>query len=133
MASLKGDSVLFYSGGTALTLQGDCEYTEDKDMLECTNKDTAGYRDYLQGDGGFKITCSGNIDTTNWGLLFNFTGGIKKTSTVTGKIGPINGKYYGGAGWFSNITSTNPRNGIATYSLEFTGSSQPREFGGVTT
>jgi hypothetical protein len=125
MAAIKGDSITVYLGSTEITMQGDCEYSEDRDTLEYTNKDSSGYRDFLDGDAGWKITCSGFIDSVNWALLFGSTSGIKK-STVTGvSLGPINSLYYGGDGWLSSISTTAPRNGIGGFSFEITGTGHP--------
>ena len=125
MASIKGDTITLYFGGVEYSLQLDCNYTETSDMLECTSKDSAGFKEYLRGDGGWKITMNGYVDTTNFALLFGATSGIKKSAVGNAQVGPVGSQYFGGDGWINNLTLDAPRNGVTGFSMEVTGTGVP--------
>jgi predicted secreted protein len=125
MASIKGDTITITIGGTEYTAQLDCNYTETSDMLECTTKDSNGFKEFLRGDGGWKITFNGYTDTTNFALLFGSGSGIKKGTVGNFQIGPVGSQYFGGDGWVSNLTLDAPKNGVTGFSVEVTGTGVP--------
>lgn len=125
MATIKGDTMTITVGGTELTLQTDCNYTETRDMLECTSKDSNGGKEYQDGDIGWKISFSGYVDTVNFAILFGGTSGIRRSTVANWQIGPVGSQYFGGDGWASNLTLDAPRNGITGFSVEVTGSGLP--------
>lgn len=122
MATIKGDTITITLAGVEYTLQLDCNYTETRDMLECTTKDSAGFKEYQAGDAGWKISFSGYVDTTNFALLFGAGSGIKKSAVGNFQIGPVGTQYFGGDGWVSNLTLDAPKNGITGFSVEVQGS-----------
>lgn len=125
MATIKGDTITITVGGTEYTLQLDCNYTETRDMYECTSKDSNGYKEYQPGDGGWKITFNGYVDTTNFALLFGSTSGIKKGTVGNFQIGPVGSQYFGGDGLISNLTLDAPKSGITGFSCEVQGTGVP--------
>jgi len=126
--TVKGDVVTIYKGGTEISAQMDCTYTESSDMIEITTKDSNGYKEYVRGDNGWTLSMTALVDVataTNLDELFA-AAGIKQSTAANFQIGPFSGIYYGGDGFINNLTINAPRNGICDLSIEVQGSGEPR-------
>jgi predicted secreted protein len=99
-----------------------------KDMIETTNKDSAGWKEFIVGEGGFTMNVDGMFEEDgsvgsgglSWkdiitDLLAGTTVTIVMTSNVSGDI------KLSGSAFFSNLTLSAPNNDVTTFSASIQG------------
>ena len=124
MGYLKGDWVRFYAAGIQLELEMEVDVSMTMDTIETTDKDSAGWKTFDDGDKSFTASGSANVD------LANTTANARTyfTTLTTGDavaldVGAANEPYFfSGNGLFTEWTLTGPRNGLSTFSFTAQGS-----------
>jgi predicted secreted protein len=103
------------------------DFSITKDMIETTNKDSAGAKEYIAGEYGYTMSVEGMFEedasvgaSISWkeiltDLLAGTSVTIVMTSNVTGDI------KLSGAAFFSDLNLTAPRNDVATFTASIQG------------
>jgi TP901-1 family phage major tail protein len=103
------------------------DFSITKDMIETTNKDSAGAKEYIAGEYGYTMSIEGMFEedasvgaSISWKeILTDLIAGtsvtIVMTSNVTGDI------KLSGAAFFSDLNLTAPRNDVATFTASIQG------------
>jgi predicted secreted protein len=103
------------------------DFSITKDMIETTNKDSAGAKEYIAGEYGYTMSVEGMFEedasvgaSISWKeILTDLIAGtsvtIVMTSNVTGDI------KLSGAAFFSDLNLTAPRNDVATFTASIQG------------
>jgi len=98
-----------------------------KDMIETTNKDSAGAKEYIAGEYGYTMSVEGMFEedasvgaSISWkeiltDLLAGTSVTIVMTSNVTGDI------KLSGAALFSNLSLSAPKNDVTTFTASIQG------------
>ena len=97
-----------------------------KDMIDVTNKDSGGYKEYLAGEADWTLTCEGIFEEDAGGtgiswkdvvtdLLAGTSVTVVMTSNVSGDL------KLSGSAFFSNLTLSAPNNDAATFSASIQG------------
>ena len=103
------------------------DFSITKDMIETTNKDSAGAKEYIAGEYGYTMSVEGMFEEDgsvgaliSWKeILTDLIAGtsvtIVMTSNVTGDI------KLSGSAFFSDLNLTAPRNDVATFTASIQG------------
>ena len=103
------------------------DFSITKDMIETTNKDSAGAKEYIAGEYGYTMSVEGMFEEDgsvgaliSWkeiltDLLAGTSVTIVMTSNVTGDI------KLSGSAFFSDLNLTAPRNDVATFTASIQG------------
>ena len=103
------------------------DFSITKDMIETTNKDSAGAKEYIAGEYGYTMSVEGMFEedasvgaSISWkeiltDLLAGTSVTIVMTSNVSGDI------KLSGAAFFSDLNLTAPRNDVATFTASIQG------------
>lgn len=122
MGYIKGDSIRFYKAGQALSLEMEVSLNASLDTLETTDKDSAGWKTFEDGDKSWTVSGSANLD---WTLQENatqiFSAFITGDSVAIDVGSSDDSKFYSGNGIINSFSLEGPRNGIATFSFEVQG------------
>jgi TP901-1 family phage major tail protein len=122
MGYVKGDSIRFYNQGVVLGLEMEVSLTASLDTIETTDKDSAGWKTFIDGDKSW--TCSGTANL-DWAATENisdiFADFIAGTAVAIDIGSATDSKYYGGNGIINSWSFEGPRNGLATFSFEVQG------------
>jgi predicted secreted protein len=99
-----------------------------KDMIESTNKDSAGWKEFIVGEGGFTMSVEGLFEEDgsvgagglSWkdvitDLLAGTSVTIVMTSNVTGDL------KLSGSAFFSNLSLSAPKNDVTTFTASIQG------------
>lgn len=122
MAYVKGDWIQFYSGGVKLSLEMDVTISGSLDTIETTDKDSAGWKTFEDGDKSW--TCSGtaNVDfTATENVSQSFADFIAGAEVAIDVGSSTDTKYYSGNGLITTWTLNGPRNGLATFTFDVQG------------
>lgn len=105
------------------------DFTITKDMIETTNKDSAGAKEYIAGEYGFTMSVEGMFEEDasvgaliSWkemitDLLAGTIVTIVMTSNVTGDI------KLSGSALFNDLKLTAPQNAVSTFTASIQGTS----------
>ena len=103
------------------------DFSITKDMIETTNKDSAGAKEYIAGEYGYTMSVEGMFEedasvgaSISWkeiltDLLAGTSVTIVMTSNVTGDI------KLSGAALFSNLSLSAPKNDVTTFTASIQG------------
>lgn len=121
MAAIKGDNILVTWSGSVITAQMSADFSLSRDMIEVTNKDSAGIKSYIAGDRGGTLSLEGIYDQTAANEPFsNLFADWEADAAVTFQFGETatGKKYYTGSGLISALSVSAPQNDKATFSME---------------
>jgi predicted secreted protein len=99
-----------------------------KDMIDITNKDSAGWKEFLVGEGGFTMQIEGMFeeDTSvgagglSWkDLMTDLLAGTSVTVVMTSQV--TGDQKLSGSAFFSNLTLSAPQNAVSTFSASLQG------------
>ena len=103
------------------------DFTITKDMIETTNKDSAGAKEYIAGEYGYTMSVEGMFEEDgsvgaliSWkeiitDLLAGTSVTIVMTSNVTGDL------KLSGSAFFNDLNLTAPQNDVATFTASIQG------------
>jgi predicted secreted protein len=103
------------------------DFSITKDMIETTNKDSAGAKEYIAGEYGYTMSVEGMFEedasvgaSISWKeILTDLIAGTSVTIVMTSNIsGDIK---LSGAAFFSDLNLTAPRNDVATFTASIQG------------
>lgn len=124
-AILNGTDLGVYTGTgtvTLIALATTCTLTVNRDMRDCSNKDSAGYKAVLPGQKSWTISTEGlyNPSSSNSMIaLYNaWTAGT--ALVLTCKNGTQDWYWYG-TGYVTSLTINAPNEGNVTWSVSFQG------------
>jgi len=103
------------------------DFSITKDMIETTNKDSAGAKEYIAGEYGYTMSVEGMFEedasvgaSISWKeILTDLIAGTSVTIVMTSNVsGDIK---LSGAAFFSDLNLTAPQNGVATFTASIQG------------
>jgi predicted secreted protein len=103
------------------------DFSITKDMIETTNKDSAGAKEYIAGEYGYTMSVEGMFEedgsvgsAISWKeILTDLIAGTSVTIVMTSNVsGDIK---LSGAAFFSDLNLTAPRNDVATFTASIQG------------
>jgi predicted secreted protein len=119
---IKGDNIRLYVAGYKIGLEMETSLSVTADTIETTNKDTAGWKTFIQGDKSWTVSGSAMLD---WSAQSNitqlFTAITAGTEAALDLGSSTDVKYYSGNGIITSWSFDGPRNGVATLSFEWQG------------
>ena len=122
MAIVAGDNIVFYLDGVKVTLQMDCTLNYTADMIETTNKDSAGAKSFIAGDTSWTMSGSSQLDWADTPNAADIFADISAGTSVAVDMGVVTtGKVYGGNGYFTSFSIEGPRNGVGSVAFEVQG------------
>ena len=122
MAIVKGDEIVVYLDGVKVTLQTDCSLSYTADMIETTNKDSAGAKSFIASDTSWTMSGSSQLDWSDTPNAADIFADISAGTQVAVDLGVITtGKVYGGNGYFTSFNIEGPRGGVGSVSYEIQG------------
>jgi len=97
-----------------------------KDMIDVTNKDSGGYKEFLAGEAGWTLSCEGifeedgGVTGISWSdIITDLMAGTSVTVAMTSQVsGDIK---LSGSAFFSNLTMSAPNNDATTFSASLQG------------
>ena len=122
MGYVKGDWIRFYNAGVPLTLEMEVSVSASLDTIETTDKDSAGWKTFTDGDKSWTASGSANLD---WDAAENitqtYTDFVAGTAVALDIGSANNSKFYSGNGIINSFNFEGPRNALATFSFEVQG------------
>jgi TP901-1 family phage major tail protein len=103
------------------------DFSITKDMIETTNKDSAGAKEYIAGEYGYTMSVEGMFEedasvgaSISWKeILTDLIAGTSVTIVMTSNVsGDIK---LSGAAFFSDLNLTAPQNDVATFTASIQG------------
>lgn len=103
------------------------DFSITKDMIETTNKDSAGAKEYIAGEYGYTMSVEGMFEedasvgaSISWKeILTDLIAGTSVTIVMTSNVsGDLK---LSGAAFFSDLNLTAPRNDVATFTASIQG------------
>ena len=123
---INSTSLALYGGGTKVALSTDASISLQHDARDITNKDSAGWRELLEGLRSGSATCGGwyAFDAT-YGLDDLWTSYVNRTTLVIRFSTEVSGDtYYSGSAYISSLEVNSPQqedNAAWTANFDFTG------------
>lgn len=134
MAILNGTELKVYSSGTTnlVAFAQNCTLTVNQSIREITNKESAGFKESLEGlrdftidvDGAYAWTDASGTALTNGAddiLQTNVLGTRQAVSFIFGDTASTSDISYAGSGFITSISLTGGTEDTATYSLTIEG------------
>jgi predicted secreted protein len=134
MAILNGTELKVYSSGTTnlVAFAQNCTLTVNQSIREITNKESAGFKESLEGlrdftidvDGAYAWTDGTGSALTNGAddvLQTNVLGTRQAVSFIFGDTATTNDVNYTGSGFITSVSLTGGTEDTATYSLTIEG------------
>jgi TP901-1 family phage major tail protein len=122
MGYVKGDNIRFYNGEVQLDLEMEVSISASLDTIETTDKDSAGWKTFIDGDKSWTASGSANLD---WSATENvsttFADFVAGTAVNIDVGSAVDAKFYSGSGIINSWSFEGPRNGLATFSFEVQG------------
>lgn len=123
MAKFNGTLLTITIGGTAIELNTSVSLTSNTTEVECTNKDSAGFKEFLPGTKDWSMAGTSFVDySATEGVdeaLAAWTAGTSVTAVfTTGTVGDSNAT---GSAFFTNIEQTGELDGAAEWSFTLGG------------
>lgn len=121
-----GTIIALYLNGKKVANAKSHSYDLSKDMVEVTNKDSAGAKEYLPGEYGAKIACEGfmEMDQTVANDMASVedlhayaTAGTLLAARLTSQV--VGDLYFEANGYISSLKIDAPNNDATTYSFDF--------------
>jgi predicted secreted protein len=122
MGYVKGDSIRFYKAGQVLSLEMEVSLSTSLDTIETTDKDSAGWKTFEDGDKSWTASGSANLDWTKQENATQMFTAFVAGDAVAVDIGSsADSKFYGGNALINSFSIEGPRNGLGTFSFEVQG------------
>jgi len=122
MGYVKGDWIRFYNAGIQLDLEMETTLTVSMDTIETTDKDSAGWKKFEDGDKSWTCSGSANLDWTATENASTFFANLVTGDAIAFDVGSANDvKFYSGSGLLTEWSLEGPRNGLATFSYSVQG------------
>jgi predicted secreted protein len=134
MAILNGTELKVYSSGTTnlVAFAQNCTLTVNQSIREITNKESAGFKESLEGLRDFSIDVDGAYAWTNSGgtalgngaddvLQTNVIGTRQPVSFIFGDTAATSDVSYAGEGFITSMSLTGGTEDTATYSMTIEG------------
>lgn len=102
------------------------DFDVTKDMIDVTNKDSAGWKEFIVGEGGWTMNIDGmfeedgGVSTISWKDIYtDLAAGTAITAVMTSAVsGDIK---LSGSAFFSNLTLSAPNNDVTTFTASLQG------------
>ena len=76
MAAVRGLDILVYQGDTVLGSQQNCTLSMESESIDCSNKNSFGWADFIAGAKSWSIECEGQfVSTEQEALMTAFVDG----------------------------------------------------------
>lgn len=121
MSVQKGDVVIVQIGGVTVGALVSNGHNQLADMLDKSNKDTPGVKQYDAGETGWSFTLESLFDPDASEGVSEALGYLKAGTQLTVTHGITGTSVQSGYGLISNIELSGPKNEISSYSLEIQG------------
>jgi len=102
------------------------DFDVTKDMIDVTNKDSAGWKEFIVGEGGWTMNIDGmfeedgGVSSISWKDIYtDLAAGTAITAVMTSQVsGDIK---LSGSAFFSNLTLSAPNNDVTTFTASLQG------------
>jgi len=102
------------------------DFDVTKDMIDVTNKDSAGWKEFIVGEGGWTMNIDGmfeedgGVASISWKDIYtDLAAGTSITAVMTSQVsGDIK---LSGSAFFSNLTLSAPNNDVTTFTASLQG------------
>jgi len=102
------------------------DFDVTKDMIDVTNKDSAGWKEFIVGEGGWTMNIDGmfeedgGVSQISWKDIYtDLAAGTAITAVMTSQVsGDIK---LSGSAFFSNLTLSAPNNDVTTFTASLQG------------
>lgn len=102
------------------------DFDVTKDMIDVTNKDSAGWKEFIVGEGGWTMNIDGmfeedgGVSQISWKDIYtDLAAGTAITAVMTSTVsGDIK---LSGSAFFSNLTLSAPNNDVTTFTASLQG------------
>jgi len=122
MGYVKGDNIRFYNAGVQLTLEMEVSLSASLDTIETTDKDSAGWKTFEDGDKSWTCSGSANLDFDAAENVSQFFVDFVAGDAIAVDVGSaVDTKFYSGNGIMNAFSLEGPRNGLSTFSFEIQG------------
>lgn len=121
MSVQKGDVVLVTIGGVTVGALVSNGHNQLADMLDASNKDTPGIKQFQSGETGWIFTLESLFDPAASEGVSEALGYLKAGTLITVVHGISGTSVQSGSGYISSIDLSGPKNEISSYSLEIQG------------
>ena len=118
---INGTDLLVFIGGTAITHSTSASISFSMETRDASTKDSAGYREILEGQRSYSIECEGMtaLDAAN-GFEELFAAWVART-VLTVKFGPadVADQFYQGTGYLTSLSMDSGVEDSSTFSASF--------------
>lgn len=121
MSVQKGDVVILQIGSVQLGALVNNNHNMSADMLDKSNKDTPGIKQYNAGETGWMLSLEALFDPAATEGFSEALGYLKVGTLLTVKHGNPSGELWQGSAMISNIQLDGPKNEISSYSIDIQG------------
>jgi hypothetical protein len=121
MSVQNGDVVLVNIGGVTVGALVSNGHNQLADMLDASNKDTPGVKQYQAGETGWTFTLESLYDPAATEGLSEALGYLKAGTQITVTHGISGTSVQSGSGYIASLECSGPKNEIGSYSLEIQG------------
>ncbi len=118
---INGTNILVYTGGTAITHSTSASISFSMETRDASTKDSAGYREILEGQRSFSIECEGMtaFDAAN-GFEELIAAWVARTVlTVKWASGNTDDNHYEGTGYCTSVSVDSGVEDSSTFSATF--------------
>ena len=118
---INGTNILVYTGGTAITHSTSASISFSMETRDASTKDSAGYREILEGQRSFSIECEGMtaFDATN-GFEELIAAWVARTVlTVKWATANTDDNHYQGTGYCTSVSVDSGVEDSSTFSATF--------------
>ena len=119
MAAVRGLDILVYQGETVLGSQQNCTLSMESESIDCSNKNSQGWADFIAGAKSWNIECEGQfVSAEQEALMAAF---VDSTFVQIEMKNADESIYFAGEAMVESIEIEASYDDVATYSVSFVG------------
>ncbi len=119
MAAVRGLDILVYQGETMLGSQQNCTLSMESESIDCSNKNSFGWSDFIAGSKSWSIECEGQFVSAEQDALM--TAFVDATFVQIEMKNEEETIYFAGEAMIESIEIEASYDDVATYSVSFVG------------
>ena len=117
--AVRGLDILVYQGDTVLGSQQNCTLSMESESIDCSNKNSFGWSDFIAGAKSWSIECEGQFVSTEQEALM--TAFVDATFVQIEMKNEDESIYFAGEAMVESIEIEASYDDVATYSVSFVG------------
>jgi len=120
---IRGRDYVLHNNAVQITHLTSCEMTLGAETIDVTTSDSADWKDSLPGDKSWGFSATANVAMDAAENIDELTSDWNSNGTVTVLLttGTTGDSTYTGSARITNITVSNPRDGVSTLSISYEG------------